>query len=128
MFKKFVQVTALFNFPIAIGIMIPVLLSPKPDTLITTVVLAAFLMATGAALLWAAHDVKNRAPIIVWNGLVRCVGFVVVAYAASLDMSPKVFVVIGGMDLITATLYVAGSIKYSGQTFKTLFWGRSISQ
>ncbi len=75
MFKNFVQITALFNFPIALGIIFPEVMSPKADTFVITVVLGAFLMFMGAALLWAVADIRTRAPIIVWGGLVRMMGF-----------------------------------------------------
>ncbi len=68
MFKKYVQITAIFNFPIAIGIMIPELIFPKPSSFIITLVLTSFLMCIGAALLWAVSDLPKRAPTIVWNG------------------------------------------------------------
>ncbi|WP_350431217.1 hypothetical protein ABIS04_12060 [Shewanella sp. H8] len=125
MFKKFVQLTALFNFPIAIGIIIPALINPQADTLIITVVLGAFLILMGAALLWAVSDINTRAPIIVWGGLVRIVGFTAVAYAGSLGMAPKAFVVIAAMDLITAFIYIIGSIRVSGLPFNALLLGRS---
>jgi len=125
MFNKFVQMTALLNFPIALGMMIPELLSPKPDTLIISVVLAAFLMAMGAALLWAIADVKARAPIIVWNGLVRYVGFAVVFYAALPGMAPMIFVPIAFMDLITATVYLLGSAKISEVSIVSLILGKT---
>lgn len=127
MFKKFVQLTALLNFPIALGIMIPEMVTPQQDTFIFTVVLATFLMFAGAALLWAVSDIKNRASIIVWNGIVRLVGFFTVAYASSLGMAPTIFVVISGMDLIAAIIYAMGSVKKSGIPFTSLLLGKSIT-
>ena len=124
-FKKFVQITALFNFPIALGIMVPEILSPQADTFTVTVALGAFLMFAGAALLWSASDIENRAPIVVWSGLVRLVGFMAVAYAASLGMAPKSFVVIAGMDLLAVFVYIFGSMKATGLSFKSLFLGRT---
>ncbi|QHJ11115.1 hypothetical protein FX988_01337 [Paraglaciecola mesophila] len=125
MFKKFVQITALFNFPIAIGIMIPELLSPQASSFIITLVLASFLICIGAALLWAVSDLPRRAPIIVWNGLVRLFGFVVVTYAASSGMAPTLFIPIAVMDLITAAIYVLGSAKTTGIPVSSLIIGKS---
>ncbi|XQW84532.1 hypothetical protein ACOYR1_15535 [Thalassotalea piscium] len=47
MFKKFVQITALFNFPIALGMIISVMIAPQADTFIITVVLGASFMLMG---------------------------------------------------------------------------------
>ncbi len=125
MFKKFVQITALFNFPIALGMMISAVIAPQAETLIITVVLGISFMFMGAALLWAISDIKARAPIIVWNGLVRMVGFITVAYAISLGLAPMVFVIISVMDLITAFVYIIGSMRASELPFKSLFLGNS---
>lgn len=125
MFKKFVQITALFNFPIALGMMISAVIAPQAETLIITVVLGISFMFMGAALLWAISDIKARAPIIVWNGLVRMVGFITVAYAISLGLAPMVFVIISVMDLITAFVYIIGSMRASELPFKSLFLGNT---
>jgi len=127
MFKKFVQITAIFNFPIAIGIMIPELLSPKPSSFIVTLVLASFLICIGAALLWAVSDLPRRAPIIVWNGLVRLFGFFVVSYAALLGIAPMAFIHISLMDLLAATIYIIGSSKITGIPVMSLILGKSAS-
>jgi len=125
MFKKFVQITALFNFPIALGMIISALIAPQADTLIITVVLGISFMFMGAALLWAISDIKARAPIIVWNGLVRMVGFITVAYAVALGLAPMVFVIISVMDLITAFVYIIGSMRVSELPFKSVFLGKT---
>lgn len=127
MFKKFVQITALFNFPVAFGIVIPELLSPNASTFIVTLVLAAFLICMGAALIWAVSDLPRRAPIIVWNGLVRFFGFVVVTYAALLGMAPTLFIPIAAMDLVVAVIYVLGSAKGARVPVSLLIVGKSIS-
>ncbi|KVX00121.1 hypothetical protein [Shewanella frigidimarina] len=125
MFKKFVQIMALFNFPVALGMIISVLIAPQADTLIITVVLGVSFMLMGAALLWATSDIKTRAPLIVWNGLVRMVGFITVTYAASLGLAPKIFVYISVMDLVAALVFVIGSMRVSGLSFKSLFLGKT---
>jgi hypothetical protein len=125
MFKKFIQLTALFNFPIALGMIISVVIAPQAGTFIITIVLGASFMLMGAALLWATSDIKSRAPLIMWNGLVRMVGFIAVTYAASLGLAPKVFVFISVMDLITAFVYIIGSMRVSGMPFKSLFLGKT---
>lgn len=116
---------ALCNFPVALGMIISVLIAPQADTLIITVVLGVSFMLMGAALLWATSDIKTRAPLIVWNGLVRMVGFITVTYAASLGLAPKIFVYISVMDLVAALVFVIGSMRVSGLSFKSLFLGKT---
>ncbi|WP_286292185.1 hypothetical protein [Vibrio apostichopi] len=128
MFKSFVKLTAWFNFLIGLGMMIPELVNPNPNTLVIAVTLGAFLIFTGVALLWSTADFKTRSSIIVWGGLVRCVGFLVVAYAGVLGVAPLTFVVIGVMDLIVAAIYFIGSVKASGLPFKRLLLGGSPNQ
>ncbi|WP_159822248.1 hypothetical protein [Colwellia sp. 20A7] len=125
MFKKFVQITALFNLPVALGIIISVLITPQADTFIITVVLGASFILMGAALLWAASNIKARASIIVWNGLVRLVGFIAVTYASSLGLAPDAFIYISLMDLVTAFVYIIGSMRVSKLPFKSLLLGKS---
>ncbi len=99
--------------------------APEPNTFVITVVLGAFMMSTGAALLWAVSVIKNRAPVVVRGGPVRYVGFTAVAYAGLLGFTPKIFVAIAAMDLVTATIYIVGSIKLSGLSFWSLAVGKS---
>lgn len=126
MFKKFAQVTAIFSFPIAI--MIPELISPKPSPFIITLVLASFLMCIGAARLWAFADLPIRAPIIVWNGLVRFFGFLVVTYAAVLGMAPPAFIPISLMDLVVAVIYILGSSRKTKIPIVSLICDKTTSQ
>jgi len=124
MFKKFILLTALFNFPIAIGMLLSVIQKPTVETFIITAVLSAFLIFAGLALLWAAKDIQTRAPIIVWNGLVRCIGFLSVAYATSLSLVPTILLLIAVMDVITALVYFIGCTKQTQQPFFSIVFAK----
>lgn len=124
-FQKFVFITAIFNFPIGIGLIAQALYAPNPDTLTISVVLGAFIIFAGAALMWAAQNLQNRAPLVVWNGLVRIVGFASVLFTASIGTVPSAFLVIGGMDLILALIYIIGSSKATGIPFSKLLFGKT---
>lgn len=123
LFQKFVFITAIFNFPIGIGMIGQALYAPNPDTLSISVPLGAFIIFAGAALIWASQNLQNRAPIIVWSGLVRLVGFASVLFTASIGTVPTTFIAIAGMDLILALIYIIGSSKITGISFRKLLLG-----
>jgi hypothetical protein len=125
MFKKFVLITGLLNLPIGVGVIVPVLIDPNPTTFIPTVCLAAFLWFTGAALVWAAQDLNSRAPLVVWGGLVRLTAVASVAYALTIGTVPDAQVMISGMDLIVALVYILGITKYAGIPFTSLLIGKT---
>lgn len=125
MFQKFVFITALFNFPIGIGLIAQALYEPNPDTLTISVALGAFILFAGAALIWASRTLQSRAPIVVWGGLVRFVGFASVLFTATIGTVPTAFIAIGGMDLILAFVYIIGSSKTTGIPFSKLLLGKT---
>ena len=125
LFQKLVFSTAIFNFPIGIGMIAQALYAPNPDTLTISVVLGAFIIFAGAALMWASQDLQNRAPLVVWNGFVRMVGFASVLITASIGTVPTAFIAIGGMDLILALVYIIGSSKVTGIPFGKLLLGKT---
>ena len=124
-FQKFVFITAIFNFPIGLGMIAQALYTPNPDTLSISVVLGAFIIFAGAALMWASTNLQSRAPLVVWNGLVRIVGFASVLFTASIGTVPLAFIAIGGMDSILALVYIIGSGKAIGIPFSKLIFGKT---
>ena len=124
-FQKLVFITGLFNFPIGIGLIAQALMTPNPEILTIQTVLGAFILFAGAALMWASRDIQTRASIIVWNGLVRCVGFASVLFTSTIGDIPTTFIAIAGMDLILAFIYMVGSTKYTGISFFKLLFGKS---
>ena len=94
------------------------------DTITITIVLGAFILNAGAMLMWASQNLQTRAPLVVWNGLVRSIGFVGVAYTEIIGISPMLFVIIGSMDFMLAFIYIIGSGKYTGIPISNLLLGK----
>ena len=125
MFKKLVLITGILNFPIGLGMFYQALSNTKADTFITGAVTGSFILFAGAALVWASNDIQNRASIIVWNGLVRLIGFSLVQYAsANFEGVAPEMVAISFMDLVLAIVYIVGSVKISGIPFSKLIVGK----
>ena len=124
LFQQLVFFTGLLNFPIGLGMIIVGLYTQNPDTITITIVLGAFIINAGAMLMWASKNLQTRAPLVVWNGLVRSIGFIGVAYTVIIGISPMLFVIIGGMDFMLAFIYIIGSSKYTGIPISKLLLGK----
>lgn len=124
LFKKIVFVAGLFNFPIGLGLIIPAFIKSNPDTLITDVVLGAFLICAGIMLIWASYNLNQRAPIIVWSGLVRLLGFITVFYTNVIGSVSIEQIVISYMDLVLAFIFTIGSVVLTKTSFIKLFFGK----
>ncbi|MAU14520.1 MAG: hypothetical protein CMH46_03160 [Muricauda sp.] len=125
LFKKLVFITGAFNFPIGIGLIAQSLITVNPETLIIQTVLGTFLLFAGASLVWASRDIQTRAPIIVWNALVRAVGFGSVLLTYSIGEIPTTFIPIAAMDLVLAFVYIIGSVKATEIAFSKLMIGKT---
>ena len=85
----------------------------------------AFLMFAGAALVWATQDMKTRAPIIFWQGLVRltAVGSILYMIPAGLADTWQYGVV--AFDGIIGLVYIVGMMRLTGSGFFGLMLGKS---
>ncbi len=124
-FKKLVLITGIFNFPIGLGLFFQAMSNTTAETFITGAVTGSFILFAGAALVWASNDIKTRASIIVWNGLVRLIGFSLVLYASvNFEGVSKEMIAISFMDLVLAFIYIIGSVKVTGIPFSKLVLGK----
>ncbi len=123
-FKKIVLITSIFNFPIGIGMIIQSILSKTGEALISNAVAGAFIIFAGATLIWAIQELKTRASIILWNGLVRLFNVFLVSYATTVGEVPSAMIVMTGMDLILAIIFIFGSVKVTGIPFSKLVMGK----
>ncbi len=124
-FRKIVLITGILNFPIGLMMIVAALMNPNPETLITTVVVGAFIMFAGATLVWSSRDLQTRASIVVWNGLVRAIGVLTVTYTITIGNVPMEQIAITGLDLMLALIYTIGSVKVTGISFGKLLLGKS---
>ena len=124
LFQKLVFFTGLLNVPIGLGLIAQGAYAQNPDTITITIVLGAFILNAGAMLMWASQNLQTRAPLVVWNGLVRSIGFIGVAYTVIIGISPMLFVIIGSMDFMLAFIYIIGSGIYTGIPISKLLLGK----
>ena len=125
-FQKIVLITGILNFPIGLMMIVPALLKPNPESLITTVVVGAFIMFAGAALIWSTKDLQTRASIVVWNGLVRGIGVLSVVYTTTIGIVPTEQLVVTGLDFLLFLIYIIGSVKITGISFINLLLAKNI--
>jgi len=124
-FKKFVLITSILNFPIGIMMIIQAITSKTGEALITNSVAGAFIIFAGASLIWAIQEVNTRASIILWNGLVRLFNVFLVSYATTVGEVPQALIVTTGMDLLLAIVFIIGSVKITGIPFSKLVVGKT---
>jgi len=125
LFKKFVLFMGIFNFPIGIWMITESLLNKTGESLITNVVSGEFIIFTGAALVWSTTKLSSRAPIIVWNGLVRFFSVLFVIYASTNGEVPEPMFYISGMDLLLAITFIFGTAKVTGVPLSKLIVGKT---
>jgi len=120
-----VFITGLLNIPIGLGMAAQGIMSGNPELLPVQTVLGAFIIFGGAALMWASRDLQTRAPLVVWNALVRSVGFASGLYLFTTGNIPMSYVAIATMDLVLAFIYIIGITKYTGIPLGKLLLGKS---
>ncbi|MDX6746189.1 hypothetical protein SHK09_05240 [Polaribacter sp. PL03] len=123
-FKKFVLITSILNFPIGIGMIIQAITTKTGEALITNSIAGAFIIFAGASLIWAVQEVNTRSSIILWNGLVRLFNVFLVTYATTVGEVPQAMIITTGMDLLLAIVFIFGSIKITGIPFSKLVIGK----
>lgn len=123
-FKKFVLITSILNFPIGIGMIIQAIASKTGEALITNSIAGAFIIFAGASLIWAIQEFETRSSIILWNGLVRLFNVFLVSYATTVGEVPQEMIITTGMDLLLAIVFIFGSVKITGIPFSKLVIGK----
>ena len=125
MFKKFVLITGALDFPIGLAVAVPAVLDPQPGNFTALVTLGAFLCFAAAALMWSAQDLQTRAPIVVWQGLVRLVAVMGILYAIGTGMQGSEQLAVCIFDGIVCAVYFVGCIKLTGASPLQLLLGRT---
>jgi len=125
MFSKFVLVTGALDFLIGIGVAIPAVLEPHPESFTALVTLGAFLCFAAAALMWAAQDLEARAPIVFWQGLVRLVAVIGILYAIGTGLVGREQLAVCVFDGVISAVYFIGCVKVTGASPGSLLLGRT---
>jgi hypothetical protein len=89
--------------------------APVPGQFTALMTLGMFLCMAAALLMWASEDMKTRAPVMVWQGLVRLTAISSIIYAVphGLAQSPYEYSLIpwdGSIGLV----YIIGAMKVTG--------------
>ena len=122
MLKKFVYWTGASDFLVgagtmAGGIQVATASEPALGQFVPLMTLGMFLMMAAACLMWASHDMANRAPIIFWQGLVRLTAISAVIYAVPNGLSERWEYVLLLIDGPIGLTYVLGAMKVTNSSF-----------
>ena len=120
--QKFVYWSGASDFLVGIatwgGAINMVMTAPVKGQFSALITLGMFLCMAAALLMWASHDIKNRAPVLVWQGVVRLAAVASVIYAVpnNLAASPYELCLLG-WDGPIGLVYIIGAIKVTKQSF-----------
>lgn len=117
MLKGFVYITGALDFLVGAGSWAGAVLNPQPGQFVSLITLGTFLMMAAACLMWASHDMVNRAPVIFWQGLVRLSAAGSVLYAIPAGLSENWEYVLVAFDGPVGLVYVLGSMRVTRLSF-----------
>ena len=125
MLQKFIWWTGLSDFLVGAGtwagaIGIAVAAEPVTGQFVPLITLGTFLMMAAALLMWASHDMENRAPVFFWQGLVRLSAISAVIYAVPNQLAESWEYALLVIDGPIGLVYVIGALKVTGCTFGQL--------
>lgn len=117
--QKFVYWSGFTDFLVGLGtfagaIQIATLPEPVKGQFVPLITLGMFLCMAAALLMWASKDMKNRAPVMVWQGLVRLTAVSAVIYAVPHGMSETWEYALLGWDGPIGLVYIVGAMKVTG--------------
>jgi hypothetical protein len=118
--RKFVLITGFLDIPIGLATWAAAILEPQDTHFGALMTCGAFLMFAGAALMWASQDMKVRAPIIFWQGLVRLTAVAAIIYMVPKGIAESWQYGICVFDGTIGLVYIIGMIKYTGASFPQL--------
>ena len=127
MLQKFVYWTGALDFLVGAGTWAGALANPQPGQFVALMTLGMFLMMAAACLMWASQDMRNRAPVIFWQGLVRLTAVCAVLYAVPAGLSQTWEYALVVFDGAIGLSYVIGMGRVTGLSFPRLLLCESAS-
>lgn len=124
MLQKFVFWTGASDFLVGAGTIAGGLLLPDSDRayFVSLMTLGMFLMMAAGLLMWASHDMKARAPVMFWQGLVRLTAVTSVLIAVPMGWADQWQYALVVFDGTIGAVYVWGALKVTGNSaFSFLF-------
>lgn len=130
MLQKFIWWTGLSDFLVGAGtwagaVGIAMAAEPVKGQFVPLITLGTFLMMAAALLMWSSHDMKTRAPVFFWQGLVRLSAVCAVIYAVPNQLSETWEYALLGIDGPIGLVYVIGALKVTGCSFTQLLAGKT---
>ncbi|MFY0596466.1 MAG: hypothetical protein JXQ85_08565 [Cognatishimia sp.] len=124
MFKIIVMVLAALNMVLfAPAIIATAISNPTPESFSMSFALAGFLIMTAALLVWATHNLPERAPVLFWNGMVRIFASSATAYAISINLEDVARYAFVAFDMTAGMILIMGAIKTSQRSlWELLLW------
>ncbi len=120
MLQKFVYWTGALDFLVGAATWAGALADPQPGQFVALMTLGMFLMMAAACLMWASQDMRNRAPVIFWQGLVRLTAVSAVLYAVPAGLSQTWEYSLVVFDGVIGLTYVLGMLRVTGVSFPRL--------
>ncbi len=122
MLQKFIWWTGLSDFLVGAGtwagaVAIASAAEPVKGQLVPLITLGTFLIMAAALLMWASHDMTNRAPVFFWQGLVRLSAISAVIYAVPNQLAETWEYWLLAIDGPIGLVYVLGAMKVTGCSF-----------
>ncbi len=125
MLRKFVLITGFLDIPIGLATWAAAIAEPHDTHFGALMTVGAFLIFAGAALMWASQDLRVRAPIVLWQGLVRLVAVASILYMVPAGIAESWQYAIVAFDGIIALVYIAGTIRHTDASFSQLVMGKT---
>ncbi len=123
MLRKFVLITGFLDIPIGLATWAAAILEPQDAHFGALMTCGAFLVFAGAALVWAAQDLRVRAPIVFWQGFVRLTAVASILYMVPAGLAESWQYGIVAFDGLIGLVYVVGMVRYTGASFFSLMKG-----
>ncbi len=130
MLQKFIWWTGLSDFLVGAGtwagaLGVAMAAEPVKGQFVPLITLGTFLVMAASLLMWSSHDMRNRAPVFFWQGLVRLSAVAAVIYAVPNLLSERWEYALLAIDGPIGLVYVLGAMKVTGCSFVQLLGCRT---
>jgi hypothetical protein len=116
MLQKFVLITGALDYLVGLGTWAGAVSNPQAGTFVPLMTLGMFLMMAAGCLVWASKDIPARAPVVVWQGIVRLTAVASVLYAVPQGLAEPVMYALVVFDGTIGLVYVIGAARVTGHS------------
>lgn len=126
MFSAFVLVTGVLDLLLGLVVAFPALRNPGPNNYLNPIMIGAFLVFCGAALMWSSQNVRDRGPIIFWQGLVRVAAVIAILVGVNFGWVEQKNLAAAVMDGIIGPTYLIGVCRVLRRSPLEVVLGKSV--